>query len=182
MREVPLRQTSSILVLAAVALMAASSDALAQAATATGAPAPSPAVVADIVLSDLEKKIIDEYYRAKAAVMGTARATQPAAATAEQDKGKSKGKGPPKTPPGQAKKEGLPPGLAKRDNLPPGLAKRDKLPPGLQRDALPGDLAAKLPPEKPGTERTLVGADLVLIDRATNVVLDVLKNVALRTP
>lgn len=173
-----MQKTSSILVLAAIALMATSSDVLAQ---------QSPAAVADIVLSDLEKKVIDEYYRAKATVMGTAGTTQPAAApasasNAEQDKGKSKGKGPARTPPGQAKKEGLPPGLAKRENLPPGLAKRDKLPPGLQRDPLPADLAAKLPPEKPGTERTLVGADLVLIDKATNVVLDMLRNVALRTP
>ncbi len=182
-----MQKTSSILALAAIVLAAAHSEALAQAATASGAPAPSAAAVADIVLSDLEKKVIDEYYRAKAKMLGTTvapqQATAPASASdAGQDKGKSKGKGPPKTPPGQAKKEGLPPGLAKRENLPPGLAKRDKLPPGLQRDSLPADLAAKLPPEKPGTERTLIGADLVLIDKATNVVLDMLRNVALRTP
>jgi len=179
------RQIPSLAIAAAIALSAMHGDALAQAATTTGAPSASPATVADTVLSDLEKKVIDEYYRAKAGVLGTSRTAQPAAAPAadpHSDKGKAKSKGPPKTPPGQAKKEGLPPGLAKRDGLPPGLAKRDKLPPGLQHDPLPADLAAKLPPERPGTERTLVGADVVLIDKATNVVLDILRNVALRAP
>jgi Ni/Co efflux regulator RcnB len=90
-------------------------------------------------------------------------------------KGKGKGKGQGQGQ-GQGKSDELPPGLAKKEQLPPGLAKRDKLPPGLQRDKLPTDLVAKLPAPPRGTERILIGDDLVLIDQKTQVVLDILKN------
>ena len=88
----------------------------------------------------------------------------------KQGKGKGRGRG-----------KGLPPGLAKRDKLPPGLQKQlernGKLPPGLQKSEFPEDLQAKLGPPKEGTERAIVGNDAVLIDTATNVVLDVIRNV-----
>lgn len=93
-----------------------------------------------------------------------------------KQKGKNKGRGK-----GKGRNMGLPPGLAKRDKLPPGLQKQlernGKLPPGLQKKAFPEDLKAKLPPPQPGTERAIVGNDAVLIDTATNVVLDVLRGV-----
>ena len=76
-------------------------------------------------------------------------------------------------------KNGLPPGLAKRDgNLPPGLAKRDKLPPGLQGDPLPSGLERKLSPLSPNYMRLRVGQDIVLMDRKTRVVLDVVYGIA----
>jgi hypothetical protein len=85
-------------------------------------------------------------------------------------RGKNKGHG-----------KGLPPGLAKRDKLPPGLAKQlernGRLPPGLQKRALPSKLEAKLPPPQTGTERIIVGNDVVLINAATNVVLDIIQGV-----
>ncbi len=91
-------------------------------------------------------------------------------------KNKHKGKGNNR---GNAK--GLPPGLAKRDTLPPGLAKQlernGSLPPGLQKRALPSDLQAQLPPPKQGTERVIIGNDVVLINAATNVVLDIIRDV-----
>lgn len=78
---------------------------------------------------------------------------------------------------GQRKR--MPPGLAKRGgNLPPGLAKRDVLPPGLQGRALPPDLEAKLTPLPSAYVRVRVGADLVLLERSTRVVLDVIYGVA----
>src|SRR4030067_3165752 len=71
-------------------------------------------------------------------------------------------------------KKGLPPGLAKRGgNLPPGLAKRDKLPPGLQGEPLPSGLEEKLSPLPPNYVRVRVGQDIVLMDKKTRVVLDV---------
>jgi len=77
--------------------------------------------------------------------------------------------------------KGLPPGLAKRDKLPPGLAKQlernASLPPGLQKRALPSKLEAELPPPQTGTERVIVGNDVVLINTATNVVLDIIRGV-----
>lgn len=73
---------------------------------------------------------------------------------------------------------GLPPGLAKRDQLPPGLLKRgEQLPPGLAKRDLPAGLDAKLEPTPQGTERKVVGNDVVLIDTATNVILDTIENV-----
>jgi len=70
--------------------------------------------------------------------------------------------------------KGLPPGLAKRGgHLPPGLAKRDRLPPGLQGDALPYELERKLSRLPSSYVRVRVGQDIVLMDRNTRVVLDV---------
>jgi len=76
--------------------------------------------------------------------------------------------------------KGLPPGLAKRDELPPGLAKRDQLPPGLAKRALPGDLSHRLGLPRHGTERIIVGNDVLLVQAATGVVLDILYDVVTR--
>lgn len=73
----------------------------------------------------------------------------------------------------------MPPGLAKRGgNLPPGLAKRDVLPPGLQGRTLPADLEAKLTRLPESYVRVTIGADVVLLNRSTRVVLDVIYGVA----
>ena len=150
------------------------------------------------VFTDIEKRIVDEYYRVKArvtagdapAASSTGAAKRPVGVMrglprntgkklADDDdagQGKAKADAP---PPAAAKKDALPPGLAKKDQLPPGLAKRDKLPRGLKRDPLPADLQAKLPAARPGTERILIGDDLLLIDKKTSVVLDILKGAAL---
>ncbi len=75
---------------------------------------------------------------------------------------------------------GLPPGLAKRDRLPPGLQKQiqrnGSLPPGLAKRGLPGDLRGQLPHRR-GQDYRVVGSDIVLIETATNVILDVMENV-----
>ena len=74
---------------------------------------------------------------------------------------------------------GLPPGLAKRNgSLPPGLAKREKLPPGLQYEPLPHDLDRRLAPLPSSYIRVRVGRDIVLMDRKTRVLLDVIYGVA----
>ncbi len=75
---------------------------------------------------------------------------------------------------------GLPPGLAKRDRLPPGLQKQiqrnGSLPPGLAKRGLPGDLRGRLPHRK-GQDYRVVGSDIVLIETASNVILDIMKDV-----
>jgi hypothetical protein len=82
---------------------------------------------------------------------------------------------------GQSHKGGkrLPPGLAKRNgNLPPGLAKRDKLPPGLRGETLPQDLEDKLS-RLPSTHvRVRIGQDIILMDRVTRVIIDVVYGIA----
>jgi hypothetical protein len=73
----------------------------------------------------------------------------------------------------------LPPGLAKKDRLPPGLEKqlvrRGTLPPGLQKKVqpVPVDLERRLPPPPPECANVLVGGHIVLLNRRTNVVVDI---------
>jgi hypothetical protein len=80
-------------------------------------------------------------------------------------------------------REGLPPGLAKRDSLPPGLAKqlreRGRLPPGLQKrlTPVPYQLNRRFPPTAPYYSRYFAGRDLVVIDRRTNRIVDVIPDV-----
>jgi len=73
----------------------------------------------------------------------------------------------------------LPPGLAKKDHLPPGLEKqlvrKGTLPPGLQKKVhnCPVELERQLPPPPPETRHVLVGGNIVLLNRKTNVVVDI---------
>jgi hypothetical protein len=84
----------------------------------------------------------------------------------------------------KGKAKGLPPGLAKRGgNLPPGLQKHleknGQLPPGLQKrlEPLPVDLDRRLPPLPDDWERVILENDVILIDRRTNRVLDIIENI-----
>ncbi len=80
----------------------------------------------------------------------------------------------------KASGRGLPPGLAQRQHLPPGLQKHiertGRLPPGLEKRRLPGDLRALLP-VRSGQDYRVVGNDIVLIETATELILDVMKDV-----
>jgi hypothetical protein len=79
----------------------------------------------------------------------------------------------------------LPPGLAKRGgNLPPGLEKHlernGTLPPGLQKrlQPCPVELERQLPPLEAGYSRGVIGAHVVIYNRSTNVIVDIVKDVA----
>jgi hypothetical protein len=79
---------------------------------------------------------------------------------------------------------GLPPGLAKRGGkLPPGLQeqldKNGRLPPGLQKrlEPVPADLDRRLPRLPEFWERVILERDVILIDRRTNRILDIIENV-----
>jgi len=73
----------------------------------------------------------------------------------------------------------LPPGLAKKDRLPPGLEKqlvrRGTLPPGLQKrlQPCPEDLERRLPPPPPDCAHVVIGGHLVLLNRKTNIIVDI---------
>lgn len=82
------------------------------------------------------------------------------------------------------KSKGLPPGLAKRGgNLPPGLQKHlqknGQLPPGLQKrlEPLPVDLDRRLPQLPDYWERVVLEKDVILIDRRSNRILDIIEDV-----
>ncbi len=123
--------------------------------------------IAEVVFKEAEKRLIEEFFANKAAKSDD-----------DEDQGKKKKKDK-KSKKGKSKD--LPPGLAKKDELPPGLAKqlqrKGTLPPGLAKRDLPADLAARLPPPPTGQERVIVDNDVVLIERATGVILDILADV-----
>ena len=85
---------------------------------------------------------------------------------------------------GNPKKKGLPPGLPKRGGkLPPGLQKHlernGQLPPGLQKrlEPLPSALDQRLPSIPEYWERVIVERDVILLDRRTNRILDIIESV-----
>ena len=120
--------------------------------------------VAVIVFDTATRHLIRKYYRNHPELVypGTTVSTS---SVTSKGKGKGKGKG---------RKKGPPPGLAKKKQLPPGLAKKDKLPPGLQKRGFPGDLERKLQPPHPDTERVVVDDKVLLIQRSTQLVLDII--------
>jgi hypothetical protein len=73
----------------------------------------------------------------------------------------------------------LPPGLAKKDRLSPGLEKQlvrnGTLPPGLQKRAYPTpvELERRLPPPPPDCAHVLVSGHILLLNRKTNLIVDV---------
>ena len=121
--------------------------------------------IAKIVFSELEKQIMKRYFDVHST-------------EAEEGEDSSKGKGKGKKSK-KGEKRGLPPGLAKRQELPPGLAKRETLPPGLAKRDLPEDLESLLPGSDPGVERVIIDNSVVLIEKATNRVLDILEDIML---
>jgi hypothetical protein len=122
------------------------------------APAGNEPSVADIVIGEIERRIIGDYYQRHYDDW-------------ERDqvgKHKNKKKG----------GKGLPPGLAKRGELPPGLAKQlqrnGHLPPGLEKRDLPPDLMSRLPALDPAYRYVIADNKVMLIRRATNLILDTL--------
>jgi len=135
--------------------------------------------LANVVFTELERQIMTEYFgRNRLTSEDEREAEYSARGDRKKDKkakGHKKGKG---------NKRGLPPGLAKKKRLPPGLARqldrKGKLPPGLAKRELPRRLDNHLPDPWPGTERKIVGNDVVLLEKGTDLILDVLRNVVLR--
>jgi Ni/Co efflux regulator RcnB len=64
----------------------------------------------------------------------------------------------------------LPPGIRKK------LARGGAMPPGIAKQALPDGLHRRLPP-RDGQHYEIVGTDVVLVQTATKVIVDVLKDV-----
>lgn len=124
-------------------------------------PAGSDPSIGDIVIGEIERRVLRDYYQRQYDDW-------------EQEQGgKGKGKG-------HKNKgaKGLPPGLAKRGELPPGLAKQlvrnGHLPPGLEGRDLPPDLLARLPALDPAYRYMIADNKVMLVRRATNLILDVL--------
>lgn len=65
--------------------------------------------------------------------------------------------------------QALPPGIAKK------VARGGALPPGIAKKTLPGGLLAQLP-SRPGQQWRVVGTDVLIVEAATGVIVDVLRN------
>ena len=137
---------------------------------------PTAKEIGDIVFKEVEKRAIEEFFGKKAAKATEAEDDGKKSKKAKKGKGRGKAKGK-----GKGRGKGLPPGLAKRDELPPGLQKRlekhGSLPPGLAKRDLPDDLEEKLPKVPDGLERVLAGDNVVLLEKATGKILDVIEGV-----
>ncbi|MCH8112090.1 MAG: hypothetical protein IH905_09090 [Proteobacteria bacterium] len=126
----------------------------------------------EIIFKAIEKQILREYFG------GDTEGTAKGRGGKKKAKG---GRGGKKKAKGGRGGGSLPPGLAKREKLPPGLERQlvrnGTLPPGISKRALPPGLASRLGSLPAGTERVIVGGDVALIDIATGVILDILKDV-----
>jgi hypothetical protein len=111
--------------------------------------------IGDIVLTEIERRLIASYYQRRYDEWGS------------ENHGNSK-----------HKHKGLPPGIAKKGTLPPGIYKQlvrnDPLPPGLGAMPLPYDLAVQLPPRPSGQRLLILDDKVLLVQAATNMILDVL--------
>lgn len=127
-----------------------------------------------ISFGDDEQRVIKDYYGREI--------IEKARERSERDDGPGKGKGH-----GKGRKDkGLPPGLAKQDKLPPGIAKQLErgaiLPSDLEKEMrpLPRELEIRLKPlPSPNQVRVTVGTDILIMDKETRKVLDVMRDVAL---
>jgi hypothetical protein len=113
--------------------------------------------VGEIVIDEVSRRLIRDYYQRHYDDY-----------VHEHGTGKGKGK----------KQKGLPPGLAKREQLPPGLekqlARNGHLPPGLEGRDLPPDLIRDLPRLHADYRYVIANDKVMLVRRATNLILDVL--------
>ena len=159
-------------------------------------------IIRDTVFSEVEKRIIGQHYgvdvqrQTQDTTMPTWAVKDDQSDDARDDENddrdkrdrdkskkdkKNKDKGHKKD---KSKSKGMPPGLAKRDSLPPGLQKQldknGRLPPGLAKRALPNELTSKLPERTVDQDVVVVEKDVVLMDKATGVILDVIKGVVRR--
>ena len=123
--------------------------------------------IGDIFIGELEKRIIRDYYQRHLDDFYHS----PEGREYKKHKNKKKYKG------------NLPPGLAKRETLPPGLekqlARNGHLPPGLEKRGLPNDLLGELPRLDSRYRYVIVDNRVMLIQAASNLVLDVLEVAAL---
>ena len=114
--------------------------------------------VAGEAFSAIEKKIIEDFFGEQAA---------DAVSGGNKNKKNKKNK--------NAKNKG------KSGELPPGLQmqleKNGRLPPGLAKKELPPGLAKRLGSTRTGLERLIIDDDVVLVEEATGIVYDIIKDV-----
>jgi hypothetical protein len=143
--------------------------------TLTPAP-PQSRDVAEVIFSEIERRLICEFYESACPDAPDAPDPDPDGRGGQRGRADSKDKDK-----GGKGHQGLPPGLARRDTLPPGLQRqldeRGRLPPGLAKRALPDSLRQKLPGRGPEVEIVVVDRDVLLIQAATGLVYDAIAGI-----
>jgi len=133
--------------------------------------ATTPAIAASLVpFSPKEVEVIRAYY-AHAHEGGGAKHDEGSAGGSREHEGSANGS---KDHDGSAggskgkagKKSSLPPGIAKN------LARGKPLPPGIAKQHLPTELVRRLPPVRHGYERVVVDGRVLLIETATQTIVD----------
>jgi hypothetical protein len=151
-----------------VALLLLGSGGLApSAAQSEPGAAPAGPSVGDIVIDTVARRILSDYYARNARAW--------VAANPDAHDGNGNGNKKQK----KNKHKDLPPGIAKKGSLPPGIAKQlvrnGQLPSGLEYRPLPPDLIVQLPPLAPQYRYVIADDRVMLIQAATNIILDVLQ-------
>jgi len=120
--------------------------------------------VGQIVIDTVARRIMTDYYQRNAQAYVIANPEAGGGGNKHKNKNKQKG---------------LPPGIAKKGSLPPGIAKQlvrnGHLPPGLEYHPLPPDLIVQLPPVAPAYRYVIANDRVMLIQAATNVIMDILQ-------
>lgn len=134
--------------------------------------------IADAAFTAAERQIIYEFYRQVGLPEPIYWPEAPDAQVGNQGNGRGNGGGNGRGNSGG----GLPPGLQRQldrtGSLPPGLERQlqqnGTLPPGLQAQALPSQLYTQLPQRTGDFEIKRVGQQVVLLNAATNAILDII--------
>lgn len=130
------------------------------------------------VFSEIERQLIRDYYREKYRAIDRDRHDGYRDSDYDHDGGdhkkhnqKKKGKGKHSSGPGNP--QGLPPGIAKK------LARGGSLPLGIAKKNLPADLDSRLPPLRDGYKRMEVDGRVVLVEAASNTIVDIIRRTEL---
>lgn len=134
-----------------------------------------------VVIGTLERRILQDYFQRQLNQYESAIATYEAnpLPSGDQDVLAQGGKKKKNKHGNHTGNKKIPPGLARKGTLPPGLAmqlqRNHELPSGLASRSLPSDLSAQLPAPPQGTQYLLVDDRVLLVQSATNVILDTLR-------
>jgi hypothetical protein len=131
--------------------------------------APAGPSVGDIVIDTVARRILHDYYQRNANAW--------VVANPDEYGGNGNGNGNKKNK--KQKHKDIPPGIAKKGTLPPGIYKQlvrnGQIPPEVHYQPLPPDLIVQLPPLAPDYRYVIADDRVMLIQAATNVIMDVLQ-------
>ena len=132
------------------------------------------------VYSEVERRVIRDYYNEKYGSIDSHGDHRNGNWDADHDRAEHHGKKHNKNKrhkgkhdSGGGNPQGLPPGIAKK------LARGGTLPPGIAKKNLPMDLESRLPPVRAGYERMEVDGRVVLIEAATDTIVDIIRRAEL---